>query len=334
MTLEISDVVEHSIKQKIGKIIETQHLYGGSQRKFTRIVGKRSSLILLEDNNSRSLDNFVTIGKYLNKIGHIAPDVYEHYWEYGLILMEDLGDLSLELKMKTVEDKFSIYKEVIELLVLFQSSSMRKELPIVVSKNPFDFDKLLGEFQQFSDHFIDDYLTQFQQKKTFDNQKQDLKRAFATLAQDIHNQKKVFMHRDFQSRNLLLHNDKLKIIDFQSAAIGPYSYDLAAVLEDPYVNLSSEFRRKMKLCYLERMKELKFLDIDLSSFWIDYENSAISRLMQAIGAFARLTKAKKPNFEMFILPALRILSEHLNEDNHPEINNFCHYSISLLDSVK
>ncbi len=323
----MEDLLRALIEKRIGKIKDTVKLYGGSERSFERYIGRKSTLIVLTDYDSRRLDNYVITGRYLSAIGHIGPDIYEHLWEMNKILLEDLGDISLLDKYRQGDSR--VYDEVLELLILLQSAGSRRELPVVISKNPFDTGRLEGEFNQFKQHFLIEYLRG--SASHLSGLIADAERAFRHLAAEIHQQPKVFMHRDFQSMNIMFHEQKPKVIDFQSAAVGPYTYDLVSLLEDPYTALSTDKKREFKLKYVERMHDLDFLAIDRSRFWVDYENSAISRLMQAVGAFARLTIAGKTHFQQYIEPALRIIISHLSQEN--SIYELCAQSLIIVERV-
>jgi hypothetical protein len=134
---------------------------------------------------------------------------------------------------------------------------------------------------------------------------------FAMLvSQALADGSEVLMHRDFQSRNLMVQGDRLRLIDFQGARLGPVGYDAAALLIDPYVNLAPEEQEQLLAFYLERRG--RHLPLDASVFRRAYDYLAISRNLQMLGAFAFLTRVKgKPQFARSIPPALMGLKRRL-----------------------
>mgnify|MGYP001205149350 CR=1 FL=1 len=130
------------------------------------------------------------------------------------------------------------------------------------------------------------------------------------------------MHRDFQSKNITIFKGEIYLLDFQDACLGPYTYDLVSLLEDPYVMLYRDTVSQLKDYYLQRMNELMFIKINPEDFEKDYNFSACSRLFQAIGAFSRLKENNKDEFEQYIEPAFSRLISLIDSEKFPVISNF------------
>jgi hypothetical protein len=129
------------------------------------------------------------------------------------------------------------------------------------------------------------------------------------------------MHRDFQSQNIYLKDGKIRIIDFQSARIGPLTYDLAALLRDAYVRIDAEQEREFVRYYVNAIHE-RGIDISETDFWSAYEITCLQRNMQALGAFANLSLNKgKPHFKQFIPRGLELLICGLKGKNFKTIEN-------------
>jgi len=128
-----------------------------------------------------------------------------------------------------------------------------------------------------------------------------------------------FLHRDFQSRNLIIKGDKIGIIDWQGGRLGPLQYDLASLLIDPYVGLKKE--ETMTLYdYYTTLLEKRFPNIS-GSFSRYYPYIAIQRNLQILGAFSYLSKVQGKNrFLTYITPALHSLEGLLKEIDDPELN--------------
>jgi aminoglycoside/choline kinase family phosphotransferase len=307
--------VKFEIERKIGRISFHETLHGGSDRHFERVIGSRNrSILILIDPNSHRRERYITNARYMDENGIAVPKVWRNMWEHGVLIIEDLGDIHLTQYINNYTEPKLIYDKIIDTLILMQSQTYRCEPPVMLQKNFFNRERLLGESSQFINHLIREFLE-------YDiRYNERLNAEFLHLAESIDAQPKLFMHRDFQSQNIMISDGVIHVIDFQDAAIGPYSYDLASLLEDPYVDLDHDLREYLKSQYIERMLDLQFAQINFINFVIDYRNSAISRLLQASGAFARLTIAGKSQFQEFIEPALRRLIELTKDSGFDQIS--------------
>jgi aminoglycoside/choline kinase family phosphotransferase len=120
------------------------------------------------------------------------------------------------------------------------------------------------------------------------------------------------MHRDMQSRNIMLKNGQPYFIDFQGARKGPLQYDLASLLMDPYVALTVKTRKALLSYCLDRLSANKGFDKD--RFLKGYGYCAITRNLQALGAFGHLSRNKgKIYFENYIPEALSTLYKNLHD---------------------
>jgi len=119
-----------------------------------------------------------------------------------------------------------------------------------------------------------------------------------------------FLHRDFQSRNIMIKSGRVRFIDFQGGRFGPLAYDLASLLLDPYMGLSEEMREELKNFYLVTLQET--IDYDATCFEREYFVLALQRNLQILGAFAFLSQKKKKRFfARFLRPALASLNSLL-----------------------
>lgn len=140
---------------------------------------------------------------------------------------------------------------------------------------------------------------------------------------------RVLIHRDYQSRNLMLaDSDRMVVIDYQGARPGPPEYDLASLLFDPYTDLSPALRNRLVLFYWDRMHEetsesasLDQLQAAEYAWRVRFRANAANRLMQALGAFAKLgCRMERPGFREHIPTGLRLLEEVLAvEDDTPAL---------------
>jgi len=121
-----------------------------------------------------------------------------------------------------------------------------------------------------------------------------------------------FLHRDFQSRNLMIHKDRLRVIDFQGGRLGPLGYDLASLLNDPYVSLDEAIKDRLTVKYLQVLSH--YINVDDATFMDSYYWLSLQRNLQIIGAFSHLSNIKgKRFFEGFLLPAALHLGKLLKK---------------------
>jgi len=127
-----------------------------------------------------------------------------------------------------------------------------------------------------------------------------------------------FLHRDFQSRNLMVHDGKIRVIDFQGGRLGPIGYDLASLLIDPYVSLAEDIKDELLAYYMQLAASF---GLDKDTFRSGYYALFLQRNLQILGAFSFLSKVQgKPFFKQYIKPALVSLHEHLAKppgDDYP-----------------
>jgi aminoglycoside/choline kinase family phosphotransferase len=116
-----------------------------------------------------------------------------------------------------------------------------------------------------------------------------------------------FLHRDFQSRNIMVRDGRVFFIDFQAGRLGPLAYDLASLLIDPYVALPASLQQELQAWYLDTLAGL--VDVDRDRFYREYQVLAIQRNLQILGAFAFLSHRRhKKFFRPYMQPALQSLA--------------------------
>ena len=123
-------------------------------------------------------------------------------------------------------------------------------------------------------------------------------------------ERSFFLHRDFQSRNLMVKEGRLYVIDFQGSRKGPSQYDLAALLLDPYVQLPEPFAERLRLAHAERLRDAT--GIPVADFLEGYEQVALCRNLQIVAAYSFLTRVKgRRHFAGYLVPAYRTLQQML-----------------------
>ena len=254
------------------------------------------------------------IGNHLKKRGIPVPAIHGFDPGSGFILFEDLGDTlfydELEKKKKKNGNRAwdqvrNIYKEIIELLLYMQiSGSVRFNRKWSWDTQRYD-KKLMLEKE--SGYFMQALCRDLLGMKEFPAGLSD---EFKVLASRASRPPAVyFLHRDFQSRNLMICKGEIRIIDFQGGRLGPLGYDLASLLIDPYANIPEQLQHELLQCYLDHLCKY---GLDEQAFLKGYPSLALQRNLQILGAFTFLSfKKQKIFFRQFILPAVLSLQQLL-----------------------
>lgn len=287
----------------------------GSDRKFFRLFGSPTIILLSHSNppggEVHENDSYFLIGRHLKDKGVPVPEIYDYNRSEGWMLLEDLGDISLEtaLKNKGTDELLRYwYNRALKVLVHMQTKGADGFDP----RWCFDTPRVDGTFllERECRYFVEAFLNRYQ----------GLKVAFEELAPDfeslvaraVPHHVPFFLHRDFQSRNLFIKDGRVRVVDFQGGRLGPLGYDLAALLIDPYMALEACWEREFYARYVELLQEQTA--VDPQEFQEAYYHLALSRNMQVLGAYGFLTRVKgKDRFARHIPKAVAGLRRRLAE---------------------
>jgi aminoglycoside/choline kinase family phosphotransferase len=296
----------------------------GSQRQWSRLSAAGKTMVLVSHGIRRSsaaeeVDAFVDIGRHLKKKGVPVPEIYWHDRFSGLVFVEDLGDDHLQKVIGAAgsTDRVDCCHRAVEVALQMGLSAAEGFDPAWTWQTArYDRDLILEkECRYFAKCFVAGYL---HRPDPFPS----LAAEFSLLADRIaEHAVEGFIHRDFQSRNIMVHKGKLRVIDFQGGRIGPVQYDIASLVVDPYVDLSAEARAALAVHAADRMCTLTGTPRDRCLAGISY--CALSRNLQILGAFGFLTAQGKSWFEKAIpgaLAGLRRVLAQLPKDEFPRLS--------------
>ena len=306
------------------KIFRTRLKGDGSDRNWYRLTSGNRSLVMVDHNirkhpSTSEVDSFVAIGSHLHDKDVPVPEIYVHDTFSGLVFMEDLGDVNLQtlvLNTQKPEQIISYYKSVIDLLGKLSATGAKGFDPVwTYQTSHYNQDLILEkECRYFVDAFLKKYMGMNISFK-------DLEDEFRTLADKaLKFSVNGFMHRDMQSRNIMIKNNRFYFIDFQGGRLGPVQYDLASLLIDPYVELSPWVRNQLLNYSGKTLPSL--LNINPDKFFGGYAYCSITRNLQILGAFAYLSRIKgKRSFEKYIPNAINTLTHNLSTLKRREFPN-------------
>jgi len=302
--------------------IEKKKLKGdGSERQWYRLNTGSHSLIMadhgIRENRSISeVDAFVHIGQHLYRQGVSVPKIYFFDTFCGLVFLTDLGDVSLQQAARIApnpESLMCLYKSVIDqLLKLSLSGGDNFDPAWTYQTAHYDQELIIEkECRYFQEAFLKGYLG-------LRKRNEDLTADFKSLAQKaLQYSNTGFMHRDMQSRNIMIKNQQAYFIDFQGGRFGPVQYDLASLLIDPYVELTDTIQNQLLDYAINSLSELG--TIKPKEFRSCYYYCRLTRNLQILGAFSFLSRVKgKHYFKKYIPAALRTLKSTLNTGNQRE----------------
>jgi aminoglycoside/choline kinase family phosphotransferase len=182
---------------------------------------------------------FVNVARLFGALPLPVPAIVGHSDPLGIIALEDLGDVTLQahLGAASPSEHKALYRQAVAFIDTMQRRGAELESPDFLPYGiAFDVDKLMWELQFFAKHFLEGYRG----AAVTPAARAALTAEFASIAGELAAEHRVLCHRDYHSRNLMLHHGRLYIIDFQDARMGPDTYDLVSLLRDSYVDFTEQ----------------------------------------------------------------------------------------------
>ncbi|EQA44138.1 phosphotransferase enzyme family protein [Leptospira broomii serovar Hurstbridge str. 5399] len=213
-----------------------------STRRYYRIFYPNETLVLCKD--AQFQHDFIDVGNFLRSHGFRVPDVYKTDIIHHLTLLSDEGDKDLSFIKDDGEYRDYLVKSI-ELLVKLQK--LETEAP--VSGREFDYEKLNYE-NQFTVSAFGRFSKLFGIKSELRPEVNIFIEEASSFLSDY--KIKVFCHRDFHARNLMLNSEQqITMIDFQDARMGTPFYDLSSLLYDAYRPIPFAMRKGLFLLFLK-----------------------------------------------------------------------------------
>ncbi len=286
-----------------------------SDRRYFRILLQDASSIVLSlyaapfDFETLS---FVNVSRLLSRMPVPIPTVLGHADDLGVLAQEDLGDVTLQahLGAATPTEHSALYRQAVSLIATMQKRgaelASNEFLPYGIA---FDVEKLTWELDFFVRHFMEGYRGVVLSAA----ERTALSEEWAGIAEELAAEPRVVCHRDYHSRNLMLHQGQLYIIDFQDARMGPDTYDLVSLLRDSYVDLPSQTVGEL-IAYFLALKGSRDTE---QEFRPRFDLMALQRNLKALGTFGYQTTARRnPVYIQYIPRTLRYVRD--NQENLPK----------------
>jgi aminoglycoside/choline kinase family phosphotransferase len=231
---------------------------------------------------------FVNVARLLGAMPVPVPRMLHHSDPLGIIALEDLGDVTLQAHVGAAPatEHAAIYREAVGFIATIQRRGRELTSPEYVSYGiAFDVEKLMWELQFFTKHFLEAYRGAILTGPA----RQALAAECAAVAEELASEPRVLCHRDYHSRNLMVHGGSLYLIDFQDARLGPDTYDLASLLRDSYVDFTEAQVDELMAFFLATRGAA---EADNRDFRRRFDLMALQRNLKALGTFGYQTTAR------------------------------------------
>lgn len=258
---------------------------------------------------------FVNVSGLLANVPLPIPAIAGNAGDLGILILEDLGDVTVQAHFGVTEpaEHDVIYSQAAEFIERLQRRGRELEsdryIPFGIA---FDRDKLIWELSFFVKH----YLEAYRGVAIAPAVRAALDEEWLHIADELAGEPRVLCHRDYHSRNLMIHDRRLYIIDYQDARMGPDTYDLASLLRDSYVDLPEERVDELMRGFLKLRPAAHSEPAFVSEFRRRFDLMSLQRNLKALGTFGHQTTAR--NNQVYIQYIPRTLSYiHTNLERYP-----------------
>ena len=240
-------------------------------------------------------------------------------------LLNDLGTQTLYDKLCEVrkengdfQEVMSYYRKVVEALPQFQMTAKQGlDMSVAYPRAAFDRQSMQWDLNYFKYYYLKMVNIPFNEQALEDDYQ-----AFMDYLLSVDDN--YFLYRDFQSRNIMIHQDDVYFIDYQGGRKGALQYDIASLLYDAKADLSPEIREELLDCYLDNLS--KHIPVDRAEFKAYFNAFSLIRIMQAMGAYGyRGYFERKLHFLQSVPYAIRnmryLLSQNALPNNLPELRH-------------
>ncbi len=280
----LKNLFEKHFRMPVERVQPVQGELGGSGRKIIRLSSGGMNAIGILYGVREENAAFLEFSRHFRKHGLPVPEIYGEDLDAGAYLEEDLGDTSLyEFLSKNRQGEniappvVEAYRQAISILPRFQVEASRDlNYKVCYPRGSFDRQSISWDLNYFKYYFLRLAGIPFSE--------QALEHDFSRLTKFLLNAPRdYFLYRDFQSRNIMLHDGHPYFLDYQGGRKGALQYDVASLLYDAKADLPPELRQQLLDHYLEALQG--FVDVKREEFMQHYNAYVYIRIMQALGAY-------------------------------------------------
>ena len=273
-----------------------------SDRRYFRVLMKGAKPIVLALHQGPidfATMPFVAVAGLLRQVPVPVPAILHHSNELGVLGLEDLGDVTLQahLGTATLAEHAALYRQAVSFIARMQQrgEALRSDAypPYRIA---FDVEKLTWELEFFVKH----YLLAYKGAALTEPHREALRAEWSAIVAELAGEPPVLCHRDYHSRNLMLHSGSLYIIDFQDARMGPDTYDLVSLLRDSYVDLTASQVDELIAFFVALTGDRR--GGDEADFRRRFDLMALQRNLKALGTFGYMTTTRNNTVYIQYIP--------------------------------
>jgi aminoglycoside/choline kinase family phosphotransferase len=250
-----------------------------SFRRYFRVRARGRTWIVMDAPPEREdCAPFVKVARLMHAAGVHVPEIVAQDLEHGFLLLSDLGTTTY-LKALDASNADALFSDAIDALIRWQLASRPDVLP------PYDEGLLKRELELFREWYVQRHLG-----LTLDAaQHEAIDGIFGRLVDSALAQPKVFVHRDYMPRNLMVSEPNPGVLDFQDAVYGPVSYDVVSLFRDAFMSWPEARVLDWTARYWERAKKAGLpVDADFGAYYRAFEWMGLQRHFKVLGIFARI----------------------------------------------
>ena len=310
---ELESLFHQYTREKLFNEIELSA--SGSNRKYFRLQGEKSTLIGVEGTSVEENRAFIAMSKHFHQQGLPVPQVLAESADSKFYLQDDLGDTLLfdyiaggrKTGVFAESEKEMLRKTMRKLPAIQVLGAKGFDFSVCYPQPEFNERSILWDLNYFKYCFLKSTGLEFQENRLEDD--------FARLSDVLLRSKTdSFMYRDFQSRNVMVKDGEPYFIDFQGGRKGPLYYDVASFLWQAKAKYSEDLREELLKIYLDALNE--FVPIDEADFRKQLQHFVLFRTLQVLGAYGfRGYFEKKPHFLQSIPYAIENLRALIKSDD-------------------
>jgi aminoglycoside/choline kinase family phosphotransferase len=275
-----------------------------SDRKYFRIIPTDGPSIVLAL-HAGAIDfatlSFANVGGLLEQVPLPVPGILGHSDDLGIVALQDLGDVTLQAHLGAAapSEHAALYRQAVALIEQLQRRGAELQsdefLPYGIA---FDVEKLTWELDFFAKHFVEGY-----RGAAFTPQERTaLAVEWGSIVTELAGEPRVLCHRDYHSRNLMLSDGSLYIIDFQDARMGPDTYDLVSLLRDSYVDIGDRELDELIAYFLALKTRDGAPAASDEEFRRRFDLMALQRNLKALGTFGYQTITRRNTVYIQYIP--------------------------------
>jgi len=254
----------------------------GSDRTYYRIYAGTQTYIATHNPNIKESDTFIYFSRHFASLGLPVPAILAVNAGHTIYLQQDLGTQSLLNMLEQHGHNaftYGLFQKSLQQLALMQIKGHQGlDYAQCLTAREFGKQAIMSDLLYFKYYFLDTLKLPYDKQAMLDD--------FDALATYLtRTEHKYFMFRDFQSRNIIVHDDEVFFIDYQGGMQGALQYDVASLLWQAKAELSDDWKTSLLYFYIDEIDKLLEKPVDRNIFTGQYNGYVLIRLLQVMGAY-------------------------------------------------